>query len=50
MSQTKTYHPEDHVNEEPRNDLLDVGMGFAVTFGFFFLVAVVATVIEVMIR
>ncbi|GAB2677269.1 YqzM family protein [Paenibacillus thermoaerophilus] len=48
MSEAKAYHPEEHVNEEPRNDLIDVGMGFIVTFGFFLLIAVIFTVIEIM--
>jgi len=42
--------PRQHVNEEPRNDLLDVGVGFLGMFGFMLLIAVVATVIEVMTR
>lgn len=42
--------PRLHVNEEPRNDLLDVGVGFLGMFGFMLLVAIIATVIEVAIR
>jgi len=42
--------PRQHVNEEPRNDLLDVGVGFMGMFGFMLLIAVVATVIQVMTR
>ena len=42
--------PRQHVNEEPSNDLLDVGVGFMGMFGFMLLVAVVATVIQVMTR
>ena len=38
--------PRLHVNEEPRNDFMDVAMGFGVTFGFFFLVALIATIIQ----
>lgn len=37
--------PRLHVNEEPRNDFMDVAIGFGVTFGVFFLIAVVATII-----
>ncbi|MFD2670656.1 YqzM family protein [Marinicrinis sediminis] len=39
-------NPELHVNEEPRNDFIDVGVGFAATFGFFFVVCVVFTFIQ----
>lgn len=37
--------PRQHVNEEPRNDLMDTGLGFGVFFGVLMLIAVVATVI-----
>lgn len=37
--------PRLHMNEEPRNDFMDVAMGFAVTFGAFFLIALIATII-----
>lgn len=43
MSEIK--HPEIHANEEPRNDFLDVGVGFGVMFGLLFLIALVATII-----
>lgn len=39
-------HPELHVNEEPRNDFLDVAVGFAVMFGVCFLIALAATVVS----
>jgi hypothetical protein len=42
--------PRLHVNEEPRNDFLDVAVGFAVTFGAFFLIALGATIIELLTR
>jgi uncharacterized membrane protein len=42
--------PRQHVNEEPRNDFLDVGVGFAGMFGLLLLIAIVATVIQVAIR
>ncbi len=38
-----------HVNEEPRNDFADVGIGFGVTFGAFFLIGIIATIIELLI-
>lgn len=41
-------HPELHVNEEPRNDLIDVGIGFGVMFGVCFIIAVVATIITLL--
>ncbi|MEC0228772.1 MULTISPECIES: YqzM family protein [Paenibacillus] len=41
-------HPELHVYEEPRNDFMDVGIGFGAFFGFLFIIAAVATVIQVM--
>jgi len=41
-------HPELHVYEEPRNDSLDVGMGFGVFFGILLVVAIIATIIQVM--
>ncbi|CAM3426369.1 YqzM family protein [Marinicrinis lubricantis] len=43
MSNSK--NPELHINEEPRNDFLDVAVGFGVTFGFFFVVCVIFTII-----
>ncbi|MEI7026671.1 YqzM family protein [Paenibacillus sp. y28] len=42
-------HPELHVNEEPRNDLMDTGIGFGVTFGIFLVIAVVFTVVAALI-
>lgn len=38
--------PRLHVNEEPRNDFLDVSLGFGITFGVFCLIAIAATVIK----
>lgn len=46
MSDT-THHPELHVNEEPRNDFLDVGVGMAAAMGFFMIVATIVTVITI---
>ena len=42
--------PRQHINEEPRNDFLDVGVGFLGMFGFMLIAAVVATIIEIAIR
>jgi len=39
-------HPELHINEEPRNDFLDVATGFGVFFVVLLLIAVLATVIS----
>lgn len=36
--------PREHTNEEPRNDFIDTGVGFAVMFGLCLVIAVVATV------
>jgi len=46
MSDSK--HPEIHVNEEPRNDLIDTGVGFVAMFGLCFLIAAVATIITLL--
>jgi hypothetical protein len=48
MSDTQ-HHPELHVNEEPSNDFIDVGVGMAVTMGFFMIVATIVTVITIFI-
>jgi hypothetical protein len=40
-------NPELHINEEPRNDFLDTAVGFAVTFGFFTVVTIIATVLSI---
>lgn len=45
-----THHPEQHVNEEPRNDFIDTGVGFAGMFVFMLVVAVIFTVIEIAIK
>lgn len=39
--------PRQHVNEEPRNDLIDVGLGFLGMFGLLFVIATVATIIQI---
>ncbi|MDF2670792.1 MAG: YqzM-like protein [Paenibacillus sp.] len=41
--------PRLHVNEEPSNDFMDVGIGLGVTFGFFFLMALAATIIKLFV-
>jgi hypothetical protein len=38
------YNPELHVNEEPRNDFIDVAVGFAGMFGFVLVVSILATI------
>jgi len=42
-------NPELHVNENPRNDFIDVAMGMAVTTVVFFLLAIVATIIGIFV-
>jgi len=44
----KTNHPEQHMNEEPRNDFMDTAIGFAGMFTFMLVVAILFTVIEVL--
>lgn len=41
--------PRQHINEEPRDDLQDVTMGFVGMFGFMFVVFTVAVVIKFII-
>ncbi len=41
-------HPENHVMEEPSNDLMDTAIGFAGMFGFLFLMGIVATIITLL--
>ncbi len=41
-------HPELHINEEPRNDFMDTAIGFAGMFIFMLVVAIIATVIQVL--
>ncbi len=43
---SEVNHPEAHVNEEPRNDFMDVGVGFGVTFGIMLVVSTAAAVIS----
>ncbi|MBU6146113.1 MAG: YqzM family protein [Paenibacillaceae bacterium] len=42
--------PRAHINEEPRNDLIDVGVGFMVMFGLLFVMATAATIIQVVTK
>ena len=44
------YNPELHINEEPRNDFLDLMIGFGGMFGFMFLIGIIATVIEIFVK
>lgn len=46
----ETRNPELHTMEEPSDDLMDVSMGFGVFFGVLFLIGIIATIIQVMIR
>jgi hypothetical protein len=41
--------PRQHINEEPRDDFMDTAMGFAVMFGFMFVVFAVAVIIKFII-
>jgi len=41
--------PRLHVNEEPRDDFQDTAMGFAVMFGFMFVVFAVAVIVKFII-
>lgn len=43
-------NPEQHINEEQRNDLIDVGMGFLVFTGVLFVIGIAATAITIAIR
>lgn len=40
------YNPEQHINEEPRNDFLDVAVGFAGFFGVLTVIFIAAIVIK----
>lgn len=44
---SETRNPEHHVNEEARNDFIDVAVGMAVPTIFFLLVATICTLITV---
>ena len=43
-------HPEQHINEEPRNDFLDTAVGFGGMFTFMLVVAIIFTVIEILTK
>lgn len=43
-------NPEAHLNEEPRNDFIDVAVGMAVTFIGFMVIAIVFTLISYAIQ
>ncbi len=38
------YNPELHINEEPRNDFVDVAYGFMAMFGFVVVVSALAMI------
>lgn len=42
--------PEAHINEEPRNDFIDVAVGMAVTFIGFLVIAILFTLISFAIQ
>lgn len=44
------HHPELHINEEPRNDFLDVAVGFATMFIGMLVLIAIASVVEYWIR
>lgn len=46
---SKYNHPEQHINEEPRNDFIDLMVGFGVFFGVLTAIFVVAVVIKQLI-
>jgi uncharacterized protein (DUF2062 family) len=39
-------NPELHINEEPRNDFVDVAVGFLATFTFFTVVTIIAMIVS----
>lgn len=41
--------PRQHINEEPRDDLMDTAIGFGVMFGFMAVVFIAAVVIKFVI-
>ncbi|MDP5272586.1 YqzM family protein [Chengkuizengella axinellae] len=47
---SEARQPELHVNEEPRNDFIDVGVGFAVSAGIFFTIGIIATILSVIAK
>ncbi|MFC5469558.1 YqzM family protein [Cohnella suwonensis] len=38
--------PRQHINEEPRDDLMDLVMGFGGMFGFMFVVFAIAVIVK----
>lgn len=49
ITMSKYNHPEQHINEEPRNDFIDLMVGFGGFFGVLTVVFVVAVVIKLLI-
>ncbi|MCZ8522393.1 MULTISPECIES: YqzM family protein [Paenibacillus] len=43
-------HPELHVYEEGRDDLMDTAIGFGVFFGALFLMGIAATIISLLVK
>ncbi|WP_128893651.1 YqzM family protein [Longirhabdus pacifica] len=46
---SETNHAKLHTNEEPRNDFIDVALGFGVTFGIFTVVCIIFTILNLYI-
>jgi hypothetical protein len=46
----KEVQPTEVQPEAHRNDLLDVAVGFGASFGFFFLLATIATIVTLIIK
>ncbi|MGG1312170.1 MULTISPECIES: YqzM family protein [Cohnella] len=49
MENANVQDPRLHVNEEPRNDLHDLVVGFSGMFGFMFVVFTIAVVVKYII-
>jgi YqzM-like protein len=49
ITMSKYNHPEQHINEEPRNDFIDLMVGFGAFFGVLTAIFVVAVVVKQLI-
>lgn len=49
MANPNVTDPRQHINEEPRDDLMDTAFGFLGMFGFMFVVFTAAVVIKLLI-
>jgi hypothetical protein len=49
ITMSEIRHPEQHMNEEPRNDFMDTAMGFGVFFGVLFVIFAAAVIVKLMI-